>query len=188
MTTQDKIIEAATNCFFQHGFDATTISMISRYVRVSRVTIHKYFESKEALFRCVVKHYFDIRQKNINHYIETDGDFWQLTNQLIKDRCRSIFEHISSAMIRSDLVHAGNAYCRDLILEQKQLVCQVIEKKLIKAVNNGELTLERIDITLTEFAASIESISDGPIVSPLDDDSMQQIEYTLKVYRAASIT
>lgn len=187
MNTQEKIINVATECFFQHGYDATTISMISRYAKISRVTIHKYFKSKEVIFRSVVKHYFDLRQEAIETYIDSDEHFWTLTNQLVKERCRSIFENISSAVIRSDLVHAGNAYCRDLITDQKQLVCKVIKNKLTTAIEKKEVTLKRMKISVDEFASSIEGITDGPIVSPLDEDSMQQIDYMLEIYRAASL-
>lgn len=187
MNTQDRIIDVATECFFQHGYNATTISMISRYAKISRVTIHKYFQSKEIIFREVVKHYFDIRQENVKQYIESNDEFWCLTNKLIKDRCRSIFENISSAIIRSDLVHAGNAFCRDLITEQKQLVCLAIKTKLLTAIERGEVTLKRLEIDIDEFAESIESITDGPIVSPLDESSMKQIDYMLDIYRAASM-
>lgn len=184
--TRNKIITAATECFFQHGFSATTISMVSRYSKVSRVTIHKQISSKEDLFRQVVTHFFEERRHLLNHYQEQTGPFWQDTHQLIQDRSQSVFEDITNANIRSDLVHAANMYCSDIIDHQCQLICQALQYRLRQALTKNEISLERLSLTTDEFAKSIEAATDGIFLSQLNDCPMTALKHMLQVYQAAT--
>ena len=71
------------DCFFQHGYGAANISMVSRYVGISRVTIHKQFKSKELLFRAVVEQHFQQNNLLLDEYKLSEEDFWLETQALI---------------------------------------------------------------------------------------------------------
>jgi AcrR family transcriptional regulator len=50
-----EIIEAALECFLEKGFEPTKIEAVARRLGVAKGTIYLYFETKEQLFRAVVK-------------------------------------------------------------------------------------------------------------------------------------
>jgi AcrR family transcriptional regulator len=50
----NKVIETAANQFLEYGFERTSMDAIAQASGVSKVTIYRYFPSKEALFEAVV--------------------------------------------------------------------------------------------------------------------------------------
>ncbi|MCU0729336.1 MAG: TetR/AcrR family transcriptional regulator [Sphingopyxis sp.] len=44
------IVAAARDCFFEHGYSATSIEQIARRAGVSKVTVYNRFADKQALF------------------------------------------------------------------------------------------------------------------------------------------
>jgi AcrR family transcriptional regulator len=51
-----EIVKAAQELFEEHGFDRTSMSMISERVGGSKATLYGYFKSKDELFRAVIDH------------------------------------------------------------------------------------------------------------------------------------
>ena len=51
----DRIVDAATEQFFNFGYGATTIEAVARRARVSKRTLYHRFEDKSALFGAVVR-------------------------------------------------------------------------------------------------------------------------------------
>jgi AcrR family transcriptional regulator len=47
--TRQRIVEAALECFAEHGYRTTSIDDIASRAEVSRATLYQYFESKDAL-------------------------------------------------------------------------------------------------------------------------------------------
>lgn len=184
--TRDKILTSATECFFQHGYSATNISMISRYIKISRVTIHKQFTSKEILFRAVLEKYMADKGDNLAHYIKSSGDFWQETETFIIDRCRGLFEEISSALVRADLVHAGQTYCQDLIKENEIKVRESIHCRIKIEIEASRLTLQKINISSEELSRVIESASIGLAVSNLSNDTPTVVRNLINVFKAST--
>jgi AcrR family transcriptional regulator len=48
--TRQQIIDAALQCFTEHGFHATSIDDIAALAEVSRATLYQYFDSKDSMF------------------------------------------------------------------------------------------------------------------------------------------
>jgi len=61
-----KIIEAATEIFFQHGFSAATTDMIQKHARVSKATLYAFFANKEVLFAQVIERQCGQMQSLVN--------------------------------------------------------------------------------------------------------------------------
>lgn len=185
--TKSKILEYAKECFFQHGYAATTISMVSRYANISRVTIHKHFSSKEVLFVQVVDEFFRQQRLSLPNYLASQNPFWHDTNALMKEYRGGIFEQISNTIVRTDLVLAGNTHCLTLIQQHKTTVKDAIAERLEQAINNGELSLEKIGLDIDTFATRIESIADGIFISPFSDNSMEIFDQLFLIYKAATL-
>jgi TetR/AcrR family transcriptional repressor of mexJK operon len=50
----EQILAAATDAFLQRGFDGTSMDLVARRARVSKVTVYTHFHSKEALFGAII--------------------------------------------------------------------------------------------------------------------------------------
>ncbi|RJP21545.1 MAG: TetR/AcrR family transcriptional regulator [Candidatus Abyssobacteria bacterium SURF_5] len=54
------ILDAARECFFRNGFDATTISHIAETVELSTGTLYLYFRNKEEIYVSILEEGLDI--------------------------------------------------------------------------------------------------------------------------------
>ena len=55
--TPDRIVEAAQQLFFQHGYECTSLAQIRKLARVNSGSLHYFFPSKEALLAAVLEKY-----------------------------------------------------------------------------------------------------------------------------------
>jgi AcrR family transcriptional regulator len=186
LKSTQKIFETAKKCFFQHGYSASSIAMISRYSNVSRVTIHKQFSSKEILFRAFIQNFLVEKDIQIQAYINSSGKFWEDTNDFLAQRCTEVFDNIPNALIKSDLIHAGQSYCADLIEQNRIKTRQAIQSKLHQATNDKQLSLKKIGLSNEEFATNIESVAEGLMLSSSVHDPRQAMKTALRIYEVAS--
>ncbi|WP_158972565.1 TetR/AcrR family transcriptional regulator [Paraglaciecola sp. L3A3] len=181
-----KIFETAQQCFIQYGYTAASIAMISRYSNVSRVTIHKQFSSKEALFRAFIENYLLEKDSQIQAYIHSTGMFWDDTNDFLTQRCTEVFDNIPNAMIKSDLIHAGQTLCADLIEQNRVKTKQAIQSKLNQAIEKKQVSLNRIGLTIEEFATNVESVAEVIMLSNSVHQPRESMLKTMQIYKVAT--
>ncbi|MCF2947387.1 TetR/AcrR family transcriptional regulator [Paraglaciecola aquimarina] len=186
LKSTQKIFETAKQCFFQHGYSASSIAMISRYSKVSRVTIHKQFSSKEDLFRAFIENFLLEKDTEIQAYINSPGMFWDDTSRFLAKRCTEVFDNIPSTIIKADLIHAGQTYCADLIDKNRVKTRHAIGVKLQQAIDQQQVCLAKIGLVVEDFAANIESVAESIMLSSAIQDSRQTLQKTLDVYKVAS--
>lgn len=187
LKSTQKIFETAKECFFQHGYTASSIAMISRYSKVSRVTIHKQFSSKEILFRAFIQNFLLEKDVQIQAYINSPGIFWEDTYEFLAQRCTEVFDNIPSSIIKADLLHAGQSYCADLIEENKVKTQHAIGLKLKQAIENKQICLNKIDLSIDAFAKNIESVAEGIMLSSSVQNPRQIMQQTLHIYKMACV-
>lgn len=54
---RNSILDAAIECFTEHGFDNTSMDTIAKHANASKRTVYNHFESKEVLFSEVIKRF-----------------------------------------------------------------------------------------------------------------------------------
>lgn len=186
-STTEKILDTAMDCFFQHGYCTANISMVSRHAGISRVTIHKQFKSKETLFRAVVEKHFQQYNTLIDNYRISENDFWTDTQELIIQRCEGFFNDISSALVRADLLHAGQAYCKDLIQNEENLVKESIQIRIEKEIAKKRFTLAKIKLSTGQLAETLHFAPFGITVSVSDQNNIAFVENLMAVFKAATL-
>jgi len=186
-STTDKILNTATECFFQHGYDTANISMVSRYAGISRVTIHKQFTSKEVLFRAVVEQHFKQHNILLNNYSRSESNFWQETYELIIQRCEGLFNDVSSSLVRANLLHAGHAFCKDLIEAEEALIKQSIQARIEKEVAENRLTLSRVNLSAEALAETLHFAPFGITISVTNQDNVVFVKNLMSVFKASTL-
>mgnify|MGYP003669176641 CR=1 FL=1 len=187
-STTDKILNTAMDCFFQHGYDTSNISMVSRYAGISRVTIHKQFKSKEVLFRAVVEKHFQQHNILINIYSKSEKNFWLETQDLIIQRCEGLFNDVSSSLVRSDLIHAGQAFCKDIIQAEESLIKTSIRSRIEKEIDANRLTLRKVGLTAEQLAEALHFAPFGITVSVSEQNNTAFVENLMAVFKASTST
>ncbi|QOL25320.1 TetR/AcrR family transcriptional regulator [Thalassotalea sp. LPB0316] len=187
LTSTIKILNAAKHCFYQHGYSATTISMISKYADISRVTIHKQFCSKEQIFRQVLNQYTaDMLEQSAIMLKEKHG-CWQKIEALLTKWGDEIFKEIGDEIIRNDLIYSAKKYCKNELLEMREAKCSIIEQLLNQGIKDGSVCLEKLAMQASEVAYLIEITFSGLVNTGREDNRQDQISALLKVYRTATL-
>lgn len=184
----EKLIKAAQECFFQHGYDAANVSLIGRYANLSRPTIYKNFSSKEDLFRAVVQNHFEEHQAELMAYADSDKDFWNDTEQLALGRCEGIFDEIASNIIRSELIHISQSLCQDLLQKETYKVQNVIKARLKREIAQNNLSIEHMNLTIEQFCQVIEAVPIGVAYSTMEDNTIELLKNMFVVFRASTTT
>lgn len=89
LITRKKIIQAGFDCFFENGFEATSLTAVAQAAGVTRGAIYWHFEDKKALYRAVVDYtlergditeYARILSPDLNYTDRLANLFWYALN------------------------------------------------------------------------------------------------------------
>ena len=73
MNGREKILQAAAELFGEVGFDAASTREIAERSVVNKALIHYHFQSKEALFECVLDRYYEQLNQTLLKVLEGPG-------------------------------------------------------------------------------------------------------------------
>lgn len=59
LVTRERILKAGFDCFYNNGYEQTSLAAIAQAAGVTRGAIYWHFEDKKALFRAVVDYNLD---------------------------------------------------------------------------------------------------------------------------------
>lgn len=184
-TTSERIIDAAAECFYRHGYAATNISMISRYAEISRVTIHKQFGTKEEVFRSVCRRHHQTIQSKLDLRVSEHANMWCALAAILRDWGRPIFDQINDPHVLRDLVHAAQLHSEDLIKSHTQVLVTFISGMLDDADNDKLIRLDNIELNSVELAELLTVSFVGTFSTVLATDVNDSIEKLIKLYEAA---
>lgn len=80
LITREKIIQAGFDCFFQNGFEATSLTAVAQAAGVTRGAIYWHFEDKKALYRAVVD--YTIERADITEFAKDQSPDLNYTERL----------------------------------------------------------------------------------------------------------
>jgi len=62
---RERILEAATRCFIQHGFHSASVATISEAAEMSPGLIYRYFENKNAIILAIVEAQLEVFKRRL---------------------------------------------------------------------------------------------------------------------------
>ena len=130
-----ELLDAALDLFVEKGYAATKVDEVAARAGVSKGTLFLYFQSKEELFKAVV------RENIIGRFAEWDQDFTQFqgsTADMLRHCFTTWWEHHgatrASGITKLMLSEAGNFpeitrfYQREVVEPVQQLVRRILER------------------------------------------------------------
>lgn len=174
-STTDTILAAAQQCFFRHGYGATNIAMISREAKISRVTIHKHFGSKDKLLHAVMeRHLLEVQEQFPTQTFEP-GKLWQTVEDILIACCRPLFEGIKDQWVLQELVAAGDENCLDLKTSHFNWLESLLEGLFVQAEASAQISLKAAKLTPKELAHTLTLTSKGLFTTAPIEEIRQQI-------------
>jgi AcrR family transcriptional regulator len=131
----DEILDAAMNVFGESGFARAKIDDVARVAGVSKGTVYLYFDSKDSLFREMVRAKVVASLAEAEAFVRTfDGSARELLVELIRrmyGRVRRDQMMQLARMVQGELTHfpeLARFYFDEVILRARRLVEQVLER------------------------------------------------------------
>ena len=135
----------------------------------------------------LLKQHFKQHNIQLNNYSRSESDFWQETYELIIQRCEGLFNDVSSSLVRANLLHAGHAFCKDLIEAEETVIKQSIQARIEKEVAEHRLTLQRIGLSAETLAETLHFAPFGITVSVSNQDNLVFVKNLLSVFKASTL-
>jgi AcrR family transcriptional regulator len=131
----DEILEAAFTVFGEAGFARAKIEDVARLAGVSKGTVYCYFDSKESLFREMVRAQVVASLAEAEVFVRTfDGSARELLTELIRrmyGRLRREQMMQLARVVQGELPHfpeLARFYFDEVILRARRLIEQVLER------------------------------------------------------------
>ena len=99
------ILKAAEEVFAESGFRGATTGMIADRAGIPKANLHYYFPTKEALYRRVVEHIFNIWLEAANSFDESDDPVEALTAYISKKMDVSRAHPMGSKVWANEILH-----------------------------------------------------------------------------------
>ena len=72
-SNRDRILQAATQLFGEHGFAGTSVRAVVEAAGVTKPTMYYYFSNKKALFQEVIEAQLEVLRSMVDEAIHTEG-------------------------------------------------------------------------------------------------------------------
>ena len=144
-----EIVAAALDVFVERGFATTKLEEVARRAGVTKGTVYLYFESKEALFKAVVRETIvPIFARGEQMVAQHHGSAADLFSELVRKWWELIGETSLSGIPKLMMAEAGNFpvlarfYYDEVISRGQRLMASVLER----GIKSGEF--RRLDVKL----------------------------------------
>lgn len=147
----ERILEAATELFFTHGFGATSIEAVAQRVRISKRTFYHRFAGKPDLFAAVVHRIVQQLRPSADVPLLKGSDLESMLEQLARLILRAAISPQAIALHR--LIVAESARFPDLAEAVAREGAAEEAVKLIAGLIEREATAGRLELDDPVFAA-----------------------------------
>jgi len=104
-----EIVAAALELFVERGFSTTKLDDVAHHAGVSKGTVYRYFESKEALFRAVVREMVLPEVVRVEQRVQTHtGNSQELLRQVVHNWWDTVGESHLCGIPKLVIAEAGN--------------------------------------------------------------------------------
>jgi AcrR family transcriptional regulator len=129
-----EIIAAALDLFVEHGFAATKLDDVAKQAGISKGTLYLYFDSKESLFKAVVREIVIPQvERSESLVLEHDGSQADLLRKLVSNWWQSVSAHRICGIPKLIVAESNNfpktaQFFVDNVLDRvRRIFTQVIE-------------------------------------------------------------
>lgn len=172
----NRLIETAEKLFIENGYKNISMDEIAQKANISKVTIYKYFESKENLFIKIAleitKKHYDVLEKELEN-IKSNLDKIKYIFDYNLDKYGDFSKQFLSDMMKIDFIW------KEIYSYRLKRAKELLRNILNEGINNGEIRELDIENTLTilvEFGKML------PNILSFDDNNDAEERIFLKAY------
>ncbi|CDZ57466.1 TetR/AcrR family transcriptional regulator [Neorhizobium galegae] len=157
----DLILDAALPVFVRFGFRKATMADIARAAKISRASLYLCFSSKEELFRAGSKRAHSRTMNDVTAALDRPGSVFDRMTAGIRAFQEGLIAPFGGSHNADELFAAGNELARDIALEARARLLDLLITALSEAEKNREIDLTALQTQATELAALVVAAMDG---------------------------
>ncbi|MEM7522459.1 MAG: TetR/AcrR family transcriptional regulator [Pseudomonadota bacterium] len=177
-TKREQIIQAATAEFQENGFAAASMDRISARASVSKRTVYRYFESKEALFQTLITEHWSKFAESLSVTYEPGRDIREQLAALGRAEGRLLTSPdvmATTRMVMSELLRSPGLAGQS---QEKIDFKASFETMLSEATADGRLDVADPQAAAKEFLALLKARAFWPVIfgePVVSEEEMEQI-------------
>ena len=177
--TKAKIVEAAWQLFYEHGYDATTVEDVVRASGTSKGSFYHYFESKDALLGSLA-YLFDAKYSELEEAGLLQGNAFDVLLFLNRELFDMIEKRIDVALLSRLLSAQLMARTERSLLDRDRQYYKLLRRIVLEGQERGELVGDRSAGDIVKLYAMAER-------ALLYDWCLSSGEYSLREYAARTM-
>jgi len=169
ISTQDRILSAAKQCFSKHGFHSTSMKHICQTCNISPGTLYHHFSSKEALIQAII---FEAQERALIRFGEPLNGI-SLIDYLIESTQSLVDEDCSERALVVEIMAEGMR--NQQVAEMLKKKYTIIAASIIERFNDAQANNEIRDTVNKEIAARLLMALSYGIMS--DNQSQEYVQH-----------
>lgn len=155
---RDQILDAGEELFFDRGINDTSMEQIAEAVPVSKMTIYKYFQSKEGLLEAIIDRLMQVTHEDFKQMVKTSdnalGVLMRMADYRKLDRISEIFIE--------ELIRDYPPIARRLLDYQQTFVLPEFERVIFEGQQQGKIRKDISPHLLVLFLLSMKKFLSQP--------------------------
>jgi len=161
-TTEEQILNAATNVFQHKGMDGARMQEIADTAGINKAMLHYYYRSKQKLFEAVFKSAINLMAPKIIKIIETDEHLFDKIRNFTDKYITFISKHSFIPAFIIQELNRNPDMIEDIIISKfensvkEKLVAQIeelIDKGEIRPIKPEQLLVNIVSLSIFPFIA-----------------------------------
>jgi len=155
---KEQIIRTARRLFYEYGISSTSMDQIAEAVPVSKMTIYKYFGSKDGLIEQVITTINEETHADFAKMMEQSNDAIEMMHRLL------LYQRMNdySAEFINDLVTVYPEYTRQMIEYNEQKNMPLFEEIVFRGQQNGQIRKDISPHLLVLYLSSMKEFMAKP--------------------------
>ncbi|AQR77758.1 TetR family transcriptional regulator [Paenibacillus larvae subsp. larvae] len=155
---RDQILDAGEELFFIRGINDTSMEQIAEAVPVSKMTIYKYFQSKEGLLEAIIDRLLQVTHGDFKQMVKTSDN---ALGVLMKMAAYRKLDRISEIFIE-ELIREYPNIAQRLLDYQQTFVLPEFERVIFEGQQQGKIRKDISPHLLVMFLISIKKFLAQP--------------------------
>lgn len=149
-------IQKAMEVFWEKGYNATSLRELTDAMKINSSSLYNTIGDKQELFVRCVKHYTDIRKKDLQQREANSGSPLAILIQYINDSVDVIISGEKSCMAVKTAfeVATNDPRIKDILVADSDSAYQFVYQNIKKAIKQGEISSDEDAEMLADFFIS----------------------------------
>ncbi|WP_396587026.1 TetR/AcrR family transcriptional regulator [Bermanella sp. R86510] len=185
--TKQQVLMGARRCFFQHGYSASNMTLISQYAGYSRVTVHKHLRNKDDAFRQVCENFQQQATELCQPIVQNpDLDCWHALEAIMIIWLTPTFEEVSDEQVMGDLKYHAQTVAKDIFDQARDNIIAMCDVVLTQAIADKSIQLDGVAMGTKQLASIMIASLDGVRGHMPNHAVKSACEAILRVYQQAT--